>query len=301
LAVLLSLLYPAGPLAAQGPTQDVDRSFHFVERLSEATNLFNAGKPGEALAIYQELLADGVDLDEDGYAALGLGDCLVALSQNEQARAAYAAALAAHPESQSSVAGRIAELDVIVADDAALARLRASANSGNAIDLWRLGRALQKRAESLLLEAGKTFRAAAAADSTELLPKFMARSMAGHVAVLDELTRDLSVMVKQTELTWAVPQRANPLAPKIQEPATGPTFSTQRQKAEFLLETKDNQRVEVQLHGESDRDPVQVTVNGRPIELTETEKQLIQRHRDRINAILMEAAGRPNAKGPEGR
>lgn len=302
LTVLLSLWYPAGPLAAQDPARDVDRSFQFIERLAEATNLFNAGKAEEALAVYRELLSGSPDLDEDGYAAIGVGDCLAALGHHEPARTAYAAALAAHPDIQSNVAGRLAELDVADADDNALTRLRTAAASGKAIDLWRLGRALQRRAESLLLEAGRTFRSAATAPPAELLPKYMSKSLVGHVAVLEELTRDLSAIVARTELTWDMPQRANSLVQTTPAPvATEPTFTTQRQKAEFLLETQDRRRVEVQLRGESDCDPVQVTVNGRSVELNETEMQLIQRHRDRINTILMEAAARAHDQGPEGK
>jgi hypothetical protein len=59
--------------------------------------------------------------------------------------------------------------------------------------------------------------------------------------------------------------------------------------------------VEIQMNSASGIEGEQITVNGRPIELTEAEKRLIQHHQDRINAVLMGAAGRSGDKRTEGR
>jgi hypothetical protein len=300
LVILLSALWPVGPLAAQDAAQNVERSFHFIERLSDATELFNAGKPAEALVIYADLASKSPDLDEDGYAAIGVGDCLASLNQNEQARAAYASAVAAHPDLKANVTTRLAELDVAEATEEAIIRLGEAAKSGSATDLWRLGRGLQKRAETILAEASKSFKAAAASQSAELLPGYLARSLTSHVAVLEEFTRDLSAVVEQTESSWSA-RHVVRLAPKAPGAAIGPTFTTERQKAEYLLQTPEGQRLEVQVRGESDYDAVQVTVNGKVVELSETEKQLVQRYQDRMNTILMEAAKRTDSKTPEGK
>lgn len=301
LVIVLGAIWPAGPLAAQDATENVERSFRFIERLSDATELFNAGKPAEALAIYGELVKNSPELDEDGYAAIGVGDCLAAMNQNEQARAAYQAAITAHPGMQTNIATRLAELDITEASDAAIARLREAAKSGAALDLWRLGRGLQKRAEIHLTEASKSFKMAAASPTVELLPGYLARSLTGHVAVLEELTRDLCAVVAQTETRWSAQQRPTGATAETPTTPANPAFTTERQKAEYLLQTADGQRLEVQLRGESDCDSVQITINGKAVELSDTEKQLLQRYRDRMNTVLMEAAKRGTNKTPEGR
>jgi tetratricopeptide (TPR) repeat protein len=299
--VLIGGLYPAAWVWGQDAgAQDVERSFYFVERLSDATDLYNSGKPAEAMAIFQELVTNYPALDEDGYAALGIGDCLVQLNRNDQARAAYAAALAAHPALNSRVADRLAELDVAEVNDESLDRLRAAAASGRAADLCRLGRGLQKRARDLLSEAVKTFRAAAESDSRELLPGVM--RLTGQAAALDELTQDLSSLVDRAEWSWAAVLRgAQGQNPAARDAGGNADLIKERGRAEYLLRTQDGGRVEIQMNSASGIEGEQITVNGRPIELTEAEKRLIQHHQDRINAVLMGAAGRSGDKRTEGR
>lgn len=284
---------------AQNPGQEVDRSFRFIERMAQATDLFNADKPQEALDIFRDLAANYPDLDEDGDAAIGIGDCLSLLGLYDQARAAYQGAAAAHPNLQASIVERLADLDLAgEVSDEALARLRADAASGRPVAYWRLGRALQKRAQAMLTEAAKSFRAAETADASgELFPK--PSMLTNHTAALEELGKDLGTLIGRTESFWSslrgVPRKVAEAQAEAKEGIVG----LERGKAEYLVRTKDGQRMEIQIRRESDCDE-QIVINGKTVQLKPEDQRRIQQYQVRINAILLEAAGQSGEKRIEG-
>ena len=194
---------PALPSAwAAVPADPVERAMYFVEKSAQATELFNAGRPADALVTFQEILAGCPELDEDGYVAISIGDCLAALDQPAEARSAYAAALAAHPEMKAGIEARMAELDLSGAiTDALIARLRLAAQAKDDARFaanWRLGRALLGRAEDLLREATAAFDTVKKSEGLCEL----SRALAARAVSLAELSDDLASMKAELTDLW---------------------------------------------------------------------------------------------------
>jgi len=274
----------------------VERSMYFIERSAEATDLFNANQPQEALAILQDLDANHADLDEDGYVAMTIGDCLAILGRDPEARAAYQAAAASHPDLEAKVAQRLIELELAgSASDALIEELRFAAYSQEAEDenrfiaSWRLGRALQGRAKTLLDEAAGAFRAAADSGLGQGFPYPVA--ILNHATVLEELAEDLTFLVERAGKRWGSARRPAPVRSCSEGQWSPSDLVTERQRSERLLRTRDGRRIEVQIRHDEQKGEMEITANHRPIKLTATQKLLIRRHQERINAILLEAAG----------
>ncbi|GMU23692.1 MAG: hypothetical protein AMXMBFR13_37700 [Phycisphaerae bacterium] len=282
------------------PPDPVDIALQFIDQTAEATDLFNVDRPQEALAIFQELKATAdahpeLNLDEDGYVAFSIGDCLAVMDQNDAARAAYLTAAATHASMQSRVAERLAELDLDgPVSEETIVRFRTAAQSpdqGGLSARWRLARALQARARDLLTEAVQVLRLAKEAQPAGLQPCPSPSWLESHAAVLEELGRDLALLIEQSEARWgSLRSAARETAEATDTPTTGP-FS-ERMSAEHRLRTKDGKHLNIQIHRESEGGSTQLIVNGKPLELTPTQRRLVQRHQDRINAILMDAANR---------
>ncbi len=77
-------------LAADDQAADTDRAMQFIELSVNATDLFNQAKYPEALQAFDQLLRDYGDLDEDGFLAVSLADCLQAVGRRDEARTMYA-------------------------------------------------------------------------------------------------------------------------------------------------------------------------------------------------------------------
>jgi tetratricopeptide (TPR) repeat protein len=276
----------------QEAPEPVDRSFYFIERSTEATELFNAKRVQEALAIFQELAANYADLDDEGYAALGVGDCLLGLGDVEAARAAYVQAKSTRPNLQAVVDERLIELELKgEVGEELIARLRAMVQSPDtdrhAVQ-WRLGRALQKRAVSLVQEAARAFRAAAEAQTPGCTPSARISWLAGHAVILDELGQDLLKIVDQVERSLELHTRDSRGAAGEQTQE----WVLEREKSEYLVRTRDGGRLEFQVRQEAGSCEFQVQVNGKPLELTAEESRSLQRYQDRINELLNKAASR---------
>jgi len=271
-----------------------ERSMAFIDRSSRATELFNANKPAEALAIFRDLALNYADLDEDGYAALSVGDCLAALGRDDEARAAYASALSTHPGLATDISSRLIELELAgEVTDAMIEQLRAAAmasQEGRHAAQWRLGRALQSRARSLLAEAAKAFRAAAGRETP------FGSLLVGQADLLEELAGDLEAAISRADAAWGTARR--PFWKRQcdgDEPASGRPL-TEMLRCEWVARTKDGCRIEFQVGRDGKDGQVQVTANGKPIRLTRAQQLAIQRHGERINSILLEAAMSSAAK-----
>ena len=122
----------------------------------------------QALEIFQELVADYSDLDDDGYAAVGVADCLAVLARDDQARAAYERVAETHPELAAKAKEQLVELELVgQITESLVVELRLAADLGGDnrfLANWQLGRALEKYAKALLDEAATAFRTAASLD-----------------------------------------------------------------------------------------------------------------------------------------
>ncbi len=295
---MVTLLMSRGVALGQqvDPEDSIERAMYFVSRSAEATGMFNSNKPQEALMIFQELAAGYADLDENGYVATAVGDCLAALERDDEALAAYGAAAATHPELEDAVRQKIIELELAGRVTGELIdELRGAADEADddtwLAANWRLGRALQKRASALLDEAAVVFRTAADAGGSEI---YLHRTTILHQAtLLEELAEDLTSLIERLESRWG-PARGPVVPPGCPEAQVSPSeIVTESQRCQRRIRTKDGRRIELRLEtgGEEPNAETKITVNGRPVTLTAAQKQIIQRHQYRINAILLEAAG----------
>ncbi len=283
------------------PADPVERSMYFVEKSTQATELFNAGKAQEAFVIFQELRTCCADLDEDGYVALGLGDCLVELDRAEEARAAYEAAAAAHPELAPRIDSRLAEMDLAGdVSDALIARLRESArgrDESRYTASWRLGRALVVRARDLLTEATGAFETVRKSDAVTAVPRVVSR----HIAFLDEMTSELSTMTEGLAEMARFGCGSPIAARRVMEPGREKAATVESLRCEKTISTPQGRRLEIRIRREAgDGDP-QIQVNGKPVTLSESQRDLLRRHEERVNAILIEAANEAAKKAGEGK
>lgn len=294
LAMLLAGV--AVPAQAADSTDPAERSVVFIDKASQATELFNASKPQEALAVFQELLAHYPDLDEDGYVAMGAADCLAALGRDEEATAAYRSTAASHPDMAATVSQRLIELELSgEPTDATISHLRVAAQARDAsrhTAQWRLGRALQTRARGLLTEAAAAFRAAAVDDIPDgpgSLERF-SRMLTSHAALLDELAGNLSDLVRRSEEISG--SARSPIAKRSHrsDEMASDGAVTEKSRAEWSVRTKDARRVEFQSKCDETGGEPRITANGKPVKLTKTQVLMIRRHEERINAILLDAA-----------
>lgn len=164
----LMALVAAGAQAQDSQADDpVERDMNFVRRVSEGTQLYTLGQYEQALAIFEPLLRTHAELDEDGFVAMAVGDCWMHLKRPQQARQAFHAALARHPNLAEQIEGRLIEADLAgPIDQALIERLRKLRQTrGHSLPQagWYLARALTQQAGSLLQEAAEVFREASTA------------------------------------------------------------------------------------------------------------------------------------------
>lgn len=287
-------------LAAENAVTDPDspdRQMQFIEKSVEATDLFNQRKLPEALQAFEVLVRDYGDLDQDGYVATSLGDCLQALGRHEEARAMYESVAAAHPEMAEPIRQRLWEIKLAgEPDDAILAELRSLA-SGELENVYaikvQLGRALQKRALAMLAEAVTVLREAAESDASQMQPA--RRTIVGQAEMLAELKEDLSSLIARLERGWAGMKTIKELT----EPCETPD-SIQGCRSDWTSRAADGQSIKLETQWQDDG-TVKATVNGRPIQLNATQELIIRRHQERINAILTEAMQSGTSQRPAAR
>lgn len=274
-------------LFGQTVTDPIERSIAFVEKSEEAQDLYNRQHYAEALPVFETLVKSLSDQDVDGFAALGLGDCLAALNRYDDARAAYLRFVPRTPAQQSAVNVRLEDLELKgTVSEATLERLRVAAQQTGperSGALWRLGRALQKRAADLLAEGGQVFRAAA--DATGERP-CTPEQLASQGAYLDELADDLRFLIAEVEGYLQLPTNLNSKG----EPVDGKLVTEEWQSSQ-VPRLADGRRVRIEVRSVAPGAALQIKLDGREIKLTPAQLRLLQRHQDRMYAIILEAAG----------
>ncbi len=279
---------------AQTAPDPVEREMEFVDKLADATDLYNASQYSDALVAFQSLVQSYPDLDTDGYATLGLGDCLAALGRVAEARRVYESAMTPDPRRQEAIRNRLEELLLKgPITDAALDQLRTATQdpaTSRFTSAWRLARAIQKQAAERLAEAAEAFRTAAKAPGEK---PCSSQQLTNQAIYLDELLDDLKFLIDEIEGHLNMPRRIGP-GPDGEN--TEPR--TQELRLEQVLKMPNGRqvRIEIQQHEGSD---LSVQIDGNCVSLTAAEQQLLRRHQDRCSAIILKAANRPPTAAPK--
>ncbi len=279
--VLAVLLTPGFTFAESDPTDQVERSMRFVDKVSEATGLYNEGKVEQALAIFQELDRNDRDLDADGFVGLSLGDCLAELKRTDEARQAYQAVLQLHPDLEPKISERLIKLDLAGdVTEGMLDRLRnQTRGKPEATNFVMLGFGLQKRAYELLGEAHAAFKLAK--EQNPLLG-----ACPGKQDPLEELLEDLRELIEQTEVQWS----PRPAAAMEKSPGTAIWFK--KLEGEWDVRTKPSAATtKMQLKADS-KGEWQLLVGGKAIPLTEEQRKQICHRQMQIMNILSEVVGK---------
>jgi tetratricopeptide (TPR) repeat protein len=277
-------------IAAGQPAADpVERSMRFVDQSLKATELFNAGKPDQALPIFQDLLKQDQDLDEDGYVAISIGDCLTALGRTDQARLAYQQAAKLHPDLQPKIDQHLIELALkgkITDDMIAKLRIAAKANKETQFNAgFQLGRALIKKATQLLTEAAETIQATVKAGG----PFGDSGYVQNQPAILNEWITDMKSFSDRLDKGLG-----KPTIRLIEEEKE---LEVNISKQQWRWETDRQGKPTVSFVITVDKTgKLHTTANGKPLILTAAQQRLLQHHQQRINAIILEAADKPTTK-----
>jgi tetratricopeptide (TPR) repeat protein len=267
----------------------------FVEKSVEATELYNEQKLADALAAFETLLREYGDLDEDGYVAMSLADCLFGMGRHEEARTMYSAVIQGHPELARTAQHRLWEVDLMgEPDENLIVELRAAAatDTENAYTLQlQLGRALQKRAVAMLSEAMTAFRSAVATEPDLAQPT--RHLVTNQIEILAEIQEDLSALLDRLERNWGPIKTLKEIAEADCDAA--PQIDAYRAEWTAALQGQSPVHLEATLDAQGN---VKATANKRPIQLNATQSLIIRRHQERINAILLEAMQAGPAEAP---
>ncbi|HSW44433.1 MAG TPA: tetratricopeptide repeat protein [Phycisphaerae bacterium] len=276
------------------PDDAIARSMRFVEESMAATDLLNAGKPAEALVLLQQLSREQPELDEDGYVAITLGDCLALLGRGPEARETYAAAAVVHPQRKVEIEQKTIAIDLAgPISDELIARLRKSAAvSGEepSVAAWQLARALQKRARDLLNEAIDSFTRAY--ESGLAVPFRPCRGE--QWPVLIDLSRQLSLFIGRFEERWARYPQQPLLHDETKPGATADEGEPLMTEAAWTIQQPDGRRVVFELLQPEAKAPPQITADGRPVNLTPDQTALVRAYQQRISEILTEMTPAPS-------
>ncbi len=289
--VVILIVNGVGFSQGTGPVDAVERSIYFIDKSYDATDLFNSNKPQEALEIFRELVENYSDLDQDGFVAMSMGDCLAALGQYQQARMAYVAAGELHVELAKSVSRRLVEL--ALADnvtDALIDQLRTAAGAEEADRIassWQLGRALQKRVKTLLTEASAAFGAGIGPDAFS----YSRSSVSRYCTTLDELAEDLATVIEYLENKWAIMGGGFGRTAQKGDKARQPEIVITSQNWQWVVSIDDEKEIEFQIKCDPQDAKRRITADNEPVKLTKTQKLLIDRYQERINTILLRAIG----------
>ena len=298
------------PNEQQPLADDPERLMTFVEKTAHATDLFTQQKHAEALAAFEELAKNYADLDEDHYVSLSLADCLYAMGRHDQARAAYKAiaddpsAITSNPKLKQVVKNRLRDMELagLRVSDALVAELRQEISSATGDQLlaaqMQLGRALQKRAAELLKEAVGLFRTVGEKDQRLANPG--QRAISSQLAVLAEIQEDLASLVDRAEKTWSMVRTWREITDRssansgmaeyraawaVQMAADAQSTNAQSPH----VQPANAQTVSVQVAWNNGQSQPEVLVNGKAVKLNSTQALILQRHAERMNAVVQEA------------
>ncbi|MBN1491359.1 MAG: hypothetical protein JXA69_15705 [Phycisphaerae bacterium] len=293
-AIAAVVVPPTGRAQGASAEDPMDRTFRFIEQTADATEVLNRGNVAEALPLFEALAATYPDLDEDGYVALAVGDCLVALERDDEARLAYEAALASHPDLDKRVESRLTNLALAGnVTDALLAKLRQAVQAGDdrsAGAAWQLAWALEKRSRALLDEAVDAFRLTAT-DEEAFEPLIQAAKH--HANAVEGLVGDLDTLINRIEDMWPSARMRTTLDDLCAQ-KKAMIGGIEKVRAGWTVRLRGGEQRELQIqHGQGDCD-LQVTVDGKPIGLTPAQGASLKLHLDRISAILLETKNEEN-------
>lgn len=288
---------PATPAHAQQAADPVERSMYFVEQAAKATEWLAADKPREALVIFENLAANYADLDDDGYVLRAIGDCHVALGDFAAAQAAFEKAVSLRPELAEKLASRLVETQLEgEPGDALIAELRVAASTDRrdrALSQWQLARALEKKARALLLESAAAFRTL---DEAEFpVPSPRSFHFAERAAALEEIAEELNTLIHDLQKAWSALQWGRLVRIESADKTPNAEAVLSKLRASWVVRKKDGAELKLELRGDETDCKTTLIVEGRPVALTDLQTQLIRRHHERINAILMEAVEKTSA------
>lgn len=291
--VLLLLTGGINAYAQQSDAMDpVERSMYFIEQAANATELMSSGKAAEALPVFQELTAKYADLDKNGFVAISIGDCLGILDRLDEARAAYQLAAAAHPEIADSMRKKIVELDLAgEPTDELIQQLRtgmSATDKSRFTAAMQLARALPKRAKSLLTESAAAFRFL----SDSELPGCKEGLMNSRAVAMEDMAEELNSLIQDMERAWNAMQFGMMSSRAGRDKSTSPSRIMDKVRSTWVARLDGREiKLEMQI-GESDCS-VSVTADGKNVQLSESQRELIRRHLDRINTIALDAVTKP--------
>ncbi len=263
----------------------------FVERSMAATDLLNAGKAAEALPILQELAGRDVELDIDGYAGLTLGDCLAKLGRHDEARRAFLTVAAGHPDRKPEIDQRLLDLELAgpIGEDLIL-RLRAAAavaDDSRFIAAMNLGRALQKKAKTLLDEALENL--SRANESTSPIAQNLCTGL--QWSMLADIRTQLAALIAEMESRWHKDLTVEEGSASDKTTGAG-TSSVTSYRCDWTVSSDEGKPVQIEVRQDKPEDAPKVSLDGKVVNLTRAQAELIRIHQERIAEILTEATGR---------
>lgn len=288
---LLPVLAPLIGGTVQAQSSAVEREMHFIDRSMTATELFNQGKPAEALPIFEELIRGYSEFDTDGFAAMSYADCLAQLDRAPEAMAAYEAARRAHPELSERIDRREIEVSLTgEVDESLVAHLRMLAfgsDEDSRLATLQLGRALQKQARTLLDEAAGAFRHAAGTDGFLPDRPFLSE----YATTVEGIAHDLSSLIAQMDRSaGSLRLFADLVSQGCGSFAGGRELAIKSGDVSLSGLTRDGKEVSVVV-----RRPVdgcrEVIVNGEKVAVTPAQWQLIEYYQERIADLMLEQKG----------
>ena len=110
-----------------------------------------------------------------------------------------------------------------------------------------------------------------------------------HIDMLEELIEDLAALVDRLEFMWGSvrsPHFMKAIEDQIDRSAG---IITEKLQSAYTVRPKDGRRIEFQFKRDEQECKLQVTANGKPVELSRRQSKLIRRHQERICALLLEA------------
>jgi len=278
MVLLFVVLLTGSTFGQQDPSDQVERSMRYVDRVTEANGLFNQGKTEQALTIYEELDRQDRDLDEDGFVLASKGDCLAELNRIEEARQAYMAAIQLHPELEPRISERLMKLTLAgeVGDDE-VSQLRdyvQKRSDGASFLMLSLG--LQKRAHAILTDAIAAIKLAGEESAVW-------NSCSKKMEPLQDVADDLASMIEQSQDHWGFSPKIRKQSQKNEQEKV----SLKKQEGEWEVSAGENVRTRVQVKTDG-KGEISILAGGKKVSLTQEQKEQIRHRQQQLGQAIYE-------------